>query len=151
MKIIIKILYQASRLILLLFKPGTNGVRVLLVRERQVLLVKHVYEDKWYLPGGLVEQGETLDQAARREVMEEVGASLDDLQLFGVYSNFEEGRNDHITVFISQEFILNGKSDHEIEAMSFYPIDKLPEKISAGSKNRIDDFSQSRANRYGRW
>jgi 8-oxo-dGTP pyrophosphatase MutT (NUDIX family) len=151
MKIILKILYQASRFLLLLFKPVTNGVRVLLVRDGQVLLVKHIYEDRWYLPGGLVERGETLDQATRREVMEEVGASLDDLQLFGAYSNFEEGRNDHIIVFISQEFNLNGQSDHEIEAIAFYPFDKLPEKISSGSKKRIDDFLQGGATRYGLW
>ena len=81
----------------------------------QILLVKHVYEDKWYIPGGIVEKGERLDEAVRREAMEEVGAALVDLRLFGAYTNLWKARTDHIVVFISQKFNLNGRSDHEIE------------------------------------
>lgn len=151
MNFIIKLSYQASRLILILLKPMTVGVRLLMVREDQVLLVNHVYEDDWYLPGGLVEKGETLDEAIRREAMEEVGASLSDLQLYGTYTNFKEGRNDHITVFISRDFQINGKSDHEIKAMSFFPMDALPKNTSLGSKNRVEDLVKKNPVRYGIW
>lgn len=151
MKIILRLLYQASRLVLILFKPMTNGVRLLMIQDGNVLLVNHVYESEWYLPGGLVERGETLEEACRREAMEEVGASLVDFQLFGTYTNLNEGRNDHITVFISQNFSLNGCSDHEIEILSFFPLDELPENISLGSKNRIDDYINKEKTRYGVW
>jgi 8-oxo-dGTP pyrophosphatase MutT (NUDIX family) len=152
MDFIIKLSYQASRLILMLFKPLTVGVRLLMVRDDQVLLVKHVYEESWYLPGGLVEKGETLEGAARREAFEETGATLDDLQLYGTFSNFKDGRNDHIIVFLSRDFILNGYSDHEISALSFYPMDALPENISSGSKNRVEDLCRSSEKlRYGYW
>ena len=97
MNLIIRLFYQASRFIGLVFKPITNGVRLLLVKEDQILLVKHVYEERWYLPGGLVEKGERLDEAGRREAMEEVGATLFNFQLFGAYSNFWEGKNDHVS------------------------------------------------------
>lgn len=39
------------------------------------------------LPGGKVEYGETVENAVRREMMEEVNLDLHDLQLFGVYSD----------------------------------------------------------------
>jgi 8-oxo-dGTP pyrophosphatase MutT (NUDIX family) len=151
MNIFIKIVYQASRIILQIFKPMTNGVRLLLIREDQVLLVKHVYEDKWYLPGGLVEKGETLEAATCREAWEEVGAQMKDLRLFGVYTNFENGRTDHIAVFISKEFSLEGTPDHEIEEVSFYPFQALPEKTSSGSRNRIEELIAGTNNGYGRW
>lgn len=151
MNLIIRILYQASRFLLLLLKPSTVGVRLLMVREDEVLLVKHIYENKWYLPGGLVEKGETLDQAVRREALEEVGATLDDLGLFGTYTNFKEGRNDHIVVFISEKFSLNGESDHEIESQAYFPLDSLPENISTGSGNRIQDYLHGEEKRYGIW
>lgn len=151
MNIFIKIIYQASRLILQIFKPTTNGVRLLLVQDGKVLLVKHVYEDKWYLPGGLVESGETLEEAVRREAMEEVGATIQDLALFGIYTNCEDGRTDHIIVFISKRFSLNGQSDHEIEAVSFYPLNALPENVSTGSKNRVDDYRYGDRKRFGIW
>lgn len=151
MKVIIKLVYQASRLILQLFKPMTHVVRLLLIRGNQVLLVKHVYEDQWYLPGGMVEKGETLEFAARREALEEVGAKMEDLQLFGIYTNFKDGRTEHITVFVSREFNLNGQSDHEIETASFFPLQELPEKISSGNRNRIKDYVSGTSKRYGAW
>ena len=57
LNLFIKVFYQVFRLILQLFNPMTHGVRALMVRDDQVLLVRHIYEDKWYLPGGLVERG----------------------------------------------------------------------------------------------
>ena len=151
MKVILKIIYQASRLLLILVKPITIGVRILMVDGDQILLVKHVYEDLWYLPGGLVEKGETLEAAVRREAVEEVGASLTELHLYGTYTSFKDGRSDHIVVFISQDYNLNGQSDHEIEAISYFPLEALPEKISPGSKNRIDDYLLNEKQRYGIW
>ena len=151
MNLIIRLLYQGSRFLSILFKPVTNGVRILLVRENQILLVKHIYEDKWYIPGGLVEKGERLDEAVRREAMEEVGATLIDLRLFGAYSNFMESQSDHIAVFISQNFNLNGESDHEIEKMAFFPLNDLPEGISAGSKNRINEYISGKRKGFGAW
>jgi len=151
MNLIIRLLYQGSRFLSILFKPVTNGVRILLVKEHQILLVKHIYEDKWYIPGGLVEKGERLDEAVRREAMEEVGATLVDLKLFGAYSNFLEGRSDHIAVFISQNFNLNGDTDHEIEEMAFFPLNDLPEGVSAGSKNRIDEYISGIRKGFGAW
>jgi ADP-ribose pyrophosphatase YjhB (NUDIX family) len=151
LNLIIKILYQVFRLILQLFSPMTHGVRALLVRDGQVLLVRHIYEDQWYLPGGLVERGETLEGAVRREVREEVGAELQELALFGVFSNFEQRWQDYITVFVSQDFQLNGESDHEIERMSFFPLDSLPEKVNLGSRNRVDEYRCGETMRFGAW
>ena len=47
-----------------------------IVRDGAILMVRHEHDDGrayWTLPGGLVEQGESLEAAALREVREEVG------------------------------------------------------------------------------
>lgn len=135
----------------LLLKPISTGVRLLMVKDDQVLLVKHVYEPYWYLPGGAVEQGETLDAAVRREALEETGATLDDLQLFGAYTNFERGKSDHVIVFISREFDLTCESDDEIESCQYFPLGNLPEKMSPGSENRIREYLTHNSGSYGEW
>jgi 8-oxo-dGTP pyrophosphatase MutT (NUDIX family) len=39
----------------------------------------------WSIPGGLVETGETLDQAVRREVLEETGLRVKPVEMFGIF------------------------------------------------------------------
>jgi 8-oxo-dGTP diphosphatase len=56
-------------------------------REGRVLLIKRRFEPnkgRWSLPGGLLETGETLLEAGRREVREEVGVEIEVEGLFQV-------------------------------------------------------------------
>ncbi len=48
--------------------------------DGQLLLLLHSYRQRWGLPGGLLQRGEEIDVAARREVVEEVGL---DVELLG--------------------------------------------------------------------
>lgn len=55
------------------------GVGGVVVRAGRVLLVKRAQEPlkgKWSLPGGVVELGETLEEAVTREVREETGLEV---------------------------------------------------------------------------
>ena len=119
----------------------TVGVRLLAVEEGKVLLVRHTYLDGWYLPGGGVQAGETLREAICREADEEVGAVLQELRLFGVYSNFFEGKSDHIAVFVSEDFSWRNASNREIECVNCFALDELPEGISPGTRRRIAEYA----------
>jgi ADP-ribose pyrophosphatase YjhB (NUDIX family) len=151
MKFLIRYLYQASRMLWLVFKPVSMGVRVLMIENGQVVLVKHVYEPYWYFPGGAVERDETLEAAARREAQEETGAILNDLELFGIYTNLERGKSDHIAVFLSRSFKMTCEGDDEIENCGLFPLDLLPEEISPGSANRIQEYLNGEIGNYGDW
>jgi 8-oxo-dGTP pyrophosphatase MutT (NUDIX family) len=104
-------------------------------------LVKHTYQSHWYLPGGGVNKGETIEEAARREADEELGAELGDLHLVGVYTNFYENKDDHVIVFSCDAFTLTGQTDHEIERFDFFRIDDLPDNVSPGSLKRIQEYT----------
>jgi ADP-ribose pyrophosphatase YjhB (NUDIX family) len=71
--------------------------------HRKVLIVKEEaepYHDRWVLPQGYTKAGETLAQAAEREVSEELGSQIEILRLLGVYEDFEkeEGGRHYIIV-----------------------------------------------------
>ena len=105
----IHVLYYGFKLYCFIFRPIRMGVRVLMIRDGKVWLVRHTYQGGWFLPGGGLNKNETLDEAAHREAWEETGAKLGTLTMMGAYSNFVEWKSDHTVVFVCREFEFTGK------------------------------------------
>jgi len=64
------------------------GVGAVIVHDGRVLLVKRGHppqEGEWSIPGGLLEVGETIRQAAVREAREETGLVVEPQELLGVF------------------------------------------------------------------
>ncbi|QDP94975.1 NUDIX domain-containing protein [Microlunatus elymi] len=60
-------------------------------KDGRVLLLRHAHDGLWATPGGGMEPGESPEAAARREVYEEAGLNLPQLDLIGGFggSDFE--------------------------------------------------------------
>ncbi len=77
-------------------KVGTRplilpGAAVIVVDANdRVLLLERADTGGWGLPGGFMDPGESLEETARREVMEEVGLEVDELTLMNVFSGPEQ-------------------------------------------------------------
>jgi ADP-ribose pyrophosphatase YjhB (NUDIX family) len=69
--------------------PTELGISVsaMVWRGREFLLMRRADNGHWGLPGGFVELGESVADAARREVIEETGWSIVLGRLIGVYSD----------------------------------------------------------------
>lgn len=66
------------------------GVGALILRERRMLLVKRSKEPSkgmWSIPGGRLELGETIEEAVKREVLEECGVQIDIVRVLEVMDN----------------------------------------------------------------
>ena len=55
--------------------------------DGRLLLGRHAHDGRWATIGGGVETGESHDDAARREVHEEVGLAIESLHLLGVFGD----------------------------------------------------------------
>lgn len=147
-----KLAWHGERLRWRLFHPITLGARVILVRGEEVLLIRHTYREGWFFPGGGVEKGETLEAAARREAGEEARVDVREVTLLGVYSNFLEGKSDHVAIFVSRDFDLHDfQPNNEIGAREWFPLDALPAGISAATRRRLNEFLEGGAPRAGAW
>ncbi|TQS70659.1 NUDIX hydrolase [Ornithinibacillus gellani] len=64
---------------------------ILLDQEDRILLQQRRHpKGKWGLPGGLMELGESTEEVAKREVLEETGLHIDNLHLLNVYSGSDQ-------------------------------------------------------------
>ena len=125
----------------LLVRGMTLGVRaVVLDADNKVFLVKHSYVDGWYLPGGGVDHGETMEQAMRRELKEEGDIDLTGAaELHGIFLNSHVSRRDHVAVYVVRRFSQDRlpEPNREIVECGFFAVTALPEDTTRGTRLRI--------------
>lgn len=111
---------------------------VLLFDEKgeNVLMVKNIAENAssyYTLPGGAVERGETLEEAAIREVKEETGFNVEIDGIFSVSEAFFEERGHHVIFFTFRGKIIGGDMNismpEEIEEITWMDSQKAEEYI----------------------
>jgi 8-oxo-dGTP diphosphatase len=124
------------------------GVGALIFRDDHILLVQRGHEPnkgKWTIPGGLVELGESLEQAVHRELLEECGITarlLDRLNVFEYIQHDDNARvkYHYIIVDYLAEY-LKGKlqAGSDIDQASWIAIDEVQSfDITDGLKPAID-------------
>jgi len=90
------------------------GVGVILVCEGRILLAKRKNEpgkDKWSVPGGIVELGETLEQTVVREAREETGLIVEEPEPIDVISQVTLDENGKIKYhFIIIDYFVKSKN-----------------------------------------
>ena len=128
----------------LLHRGMTLGVRaVVLDAENRVFLVKHSYVAGWYLPGGGVDLGETMEAAMRRELKEEGDIDLTgEAELHGIFLNSHVSRRDHVAVYVVRHFRQDRlpEPNREIIECGFFDIAALPEGTTPGTRLRIAEI-----------
>lgn len=91
------------RLYWFIFRPQTRGVKVLIVWQEKILLTRLGYAHReWTIPGGGVHIHESYEEAARREIKEEVGITLGDIKKVGEYKSNKEYKRDTVVCFLTE-------------------------------------------------
>lgn len=84
------------------FRHGEKGIEILLIQDAK---------DRWTIPKGHIEEGETAQQTARREIGEEAG--LKDVDILGWLGkiHFRYRRIDKLVLMTTQIYLVRAKGD----------------------------------------
>jgi ADP-ribose pyrophosphatase YjhB (NUDIX family) len=104
--------------------PIDLAAHVAVIQNGQILLTKRAYVEAWALPGGQVDVGESVAEAAVREAREETGLEVRLTRLVGIYfiPQWQNGDN-HSALFAASPVggVLRPQEGEVIEARYFAP------------------------------
>lgn len=99
------------------------SLKALIFDNEQRLLVVQTADGMWELPGGGWEHGESMQHCLRREIMEELGVGVTNIDFTTMYPYSSKGRTGHMRLKLafpltvsSQKFRLK---EHDIQACQF--------------------------------
>lgn len=126
-----------------------HAVVVLFDEKGEILLEERSDDGYFDFPGGALDLKETMEDAAKRELLEETGIIADELELFKVYS----GEITHYVYFNGDEiygvdavYLCNKwhgelkPQQEEVKTLTFHPLEKMPDKMSKRNKQIITDL-----------
>lgn len=117
-------------------KHIVSAATIVLNENQEILLIKGPRRG-WEMPGGQVEEGESLKEAAIRETMEESGIEVEITRFCGMFQNVE--RSICNTLFLASP--IGGKPTTSPESLEvgFFPIEQALEMVEwANFRQRIE-------------
>lgn len=129
------------------YKNPIPTVDIVIEIENRIVLIERKNEPKgWALPGGFVDYGETVENAAIREAFEETSIRVNDLKLLGCYSDPARDNRQHT---ISTVFVAKGsgipKAGDDAASTGLFEIDKLPHNLCFDHDIIIRDYLLKRS------
>jgi 8-oxo-dGTP pyrophosphatase MutT (NUDIX family) len=116
------------------------GAEAVIVKEGKILLIKRSDNHLWAVPGGLAEVGETLAEAAQRELWEETGIIGEITKLLGIFDSRlwrskTKAQLYHV-IFLAETANSIPKTSKEAIEVAFFGADNLPE-LAPGHNMRV--------------
>lgn len=117
-------------------KHIVSAAAIVVNEENEVLLIKGPRRG-WEMPGGQVEEGESLKAAAIRETKEECGLDIEVTKFCGVFQNVDESICN--TLFLGRPVGGELTTTEEALEVGFFPTEKVYEMVTyLNFKDRIE-------------
>ena len=101
------------------YRNPTPTVDAILQKGSSILMVrrkKDPFKDMLALPGGFVNEGETVEHAIKREVLEETSLEIEPIDILGVYSSPDRDPRKHTMTVVFIGIIIDGKEKAQDDA-----------------------------------
>lgn len=108
-------------------KHIVSAATIVLNDQQEILLIKGPRRG-WEMPGGQVEEGESLEDAAIRETKEESGIDIEILKFCGVFQNVSGSICN--TLFLAKAIGGEPTTSAESLEVGFFPIEKALEMVT---------------------
>lgn len=128
------------------YKNPIPTVDAIIQNSNSILLVKRSkdpYKNQFALPGGFVNEGETIEEAIKREVYEETSLEVHPIDILGVYSDPKRDPRGHIMTVVFIVLIVRGNpsAGDDAKEISWIPIEKISDiKVAFDHKLVIHDY-----------
>lgn len=102
----------------------------------------------WAIPGGFVDYGETLEEAALRETKEETSLELENLRQFHAYSDPSRDPRGHtVSVVFTADGTGTPRAASDAKEIGVFTQDNLPEKIAFDHRKILEDYFSAKLHR----
>ncbi len=103
---------------------------IIVEKENEIVLIKRKnepYKGYWEMPGGFVEENETVEETALREVTEETSLKVKLKEILGVYSDVKRDPRGRVTtvVFITEAVGGKLKADTDAEDARWFDVNDV--------------------------
>lgn len=93
-------------------------------------LQKKVAPDAWHMPGGKIEEGESIEQAITRELKEELNLEVVEVGGYsGVCHDYQSGEENHRTVFVYVKAEGTPQLNPENDAYKYLTLEEIPQYL----------------------
>ena len=112
--------------------------------DNKVVLIKRENPPLgWAIPGGFVDEGETVEDAVRREMKEETNLSLENLKQLHVYSDpARDPRGHTVSVVFTAVGVGEPKAQDDAKEIGLFTEDTLPDDIAFDHRKILTDYFQ---------
>ncbi len=108
-------------------KHIVSAATIVLNEQGEILLIKGPRRG-WEMPGGQVEEGESLKEAAIRETKEESGIDIEVIKFCGIYQNVSESICN--TLFLGTPIGGELTTSSESLEVGFFPVEEALEMVT---------------------
>ena len=116
---------------------------IIRIDDKIVLIERKNEPHGWALPGGFVDYGESLEQAAIREAKEETGLDLANLKQMHAYSAPDRDPRQHnISVIFTADGVGTLRSGDDAANAELFSLDELPEPLCFDHATILADYSK---------